>query len=109
MDRVGVGDIGAVQDGARGSGDSAYGDDGRGASRQRDSSLLDGHWQGERDGGIQQGGDKTGIGGGAWGWFWACGVHGDGAVRADGMRGDRVGVGDVGAVHGWTWGSGDEK
>jgi hypothetical protein len=106
-DSVGVGDIGAVQGGARGSGDTACGDDGRGAIRQRDRGILDGHWQGERDEGIQQGGDRVGVCDSARGWFWRCCFHGDGAVRADGMRGDRVGVGDIGTVQGGSWGSWD--
>ena len=108
-DRVGVGDIGAVQGGAWGSGDATCGDDGRDAIRQRDRSILDGHWEGEHDGGIQQGGDRVGMGDGSWFESWACCIHDDGAVRADRMQGDRVGVSDIVAVHGGAWGSGDEK
>jgi hypothetical protein len=106
-DRVGVGDIGAVQDGTWGSGDAASGDDGRGAIRQRDRSILDGHWKCERDEGIQQGGDRVDVGDCARGWFGGYHFHGDGALRTDGMRGDRVGVGDIGAVQGGARGSGD--
>ncbi len=50
---MGVGDIGTVQGGARGSGNNVCGDDGRGATRQRDSGILDGHWEDERDKGKQ--------------------------------------------------------
>jgi hypothetical protein len=106
-DRVGVGDIGALQGGARGSGDASCGDDGRGAIRQRDRGILDGHWQGELDEGLQQGGDRVGVSDGARGEHGACWFHGDGAFRADGMRGDRVGVGDIGAVPCGARGSGD--
>jgi hypothetical protein len=106
-DRVGIGDIGAVQGWARGSGDASCGDDGRGAIRQRDRSILNGQWQGERDEGIQQGGDRVGICDSARCWFWCCCFHGDGAGRADGMRGDRVGVGDIDAVQGGARSSGD--
>ena len=107
--RVGVRDVGAVQGGARGSGDSACGDDGRGTIRQRYYGILDGHWQVERDEGIQQGGDRVGFDDGSWFEPWGCCFDGDGAVRADGMQGDRVGVGDVGALQGGARGSGDEK
>jgi len=106
-DRVGVGDIGAVQGGARGSGDTACGDYCRRTIRQWDRGILDGHRQGERDEGIQQGGDRVGVGDSARGWFGGCCFDGDGAVRTDGMRGDRVGVGDIGAVQGWAGDSGD--
>ena len=104
---MGVGDIGAVQGGAWDSGDAACGDDGRGAIRQRLGGILDGHWQDQSDEGIQQGGDRLGFSDSARFWFWRCGFHGDGAVMEDGMRGDRVGVGDIGAVQGGARGSGD--
>ena len=96
---MGVSDVGAVQGGLWGSGDASCGDDGRDAIRQRYSGILDGHWEGECDEGIQQGGDRVGMGDGSWFEPWACCNHGDGAVRADGMRGDRVGISDIGAVH----------
>jgi hypothetical protein len=79
---------------------AASGVDGRRADRQWDRNMLDGYWQGERHEGIQQGGDRDGIGDGARGWFGGCGFHGDGAVRTDRMRGDRVGVGDISEVQG---------
>ena len=91
-DRVGVGDIGAVQGGARGSGDATCGDDGRDAIRQWDSSILDGHWEGELDEGIQQCGDGIGFVDTARVEPWACCFDGDGAVRADRMRGVILGL-----------------
>ncbi len=106
-DRVGVGDVRVLQDGAWLSGDASCGDDGRGATRQRDRGLLHGHWTIERDEGIQQGGDRVGVSVSAGGWFWYCGFDGDGAVRTYRMRGDRVGVGDIGAVPCGARGSGD--
>jgi hypothetical protein len=106
-DRVGVGDVGTVQGGARGSGDASCGDDGRESIRQRDRSILDGPWQVDLDEGLQQGGDRVGVGDSAWGWVWFCYFDGDGAVGADGMRGDRVGVGDISAVPCGARGSGD--
>jgi hypothetical protein len=101
---VGVGDIGAVQGGAIGSGYAACGDDGKGAVGQRDCGILDGHWQFERDEGIQQGGDRVGISDGARVRFGGFQFYGKCADRTDGMRGDRVGVTDIGAVQGGAWG-----
>ena len=40
-------------------------------------------------------------------WDGACDVHGEGTGGAHGMRGDGMGVGDIGAVPGVAWGSGD--
>ncbi len=106
-DRVGVGDIGAVPCGARGSGDASCGDDGRGAIRQFERSILDGYWPDELVEGSQQGGDRVSIDDGTRGEHGACRFDGDGAVRGDGMRGDRLGVGDIGAVPCGVRGSGD--
>jgi hypothetical protein len=84
-DRVEVGDIGAVQGGAWGSGDAASGAFRRGAAKQRDRSILNGHWQGECHEGMQQGGHRVGSSDSARGWFWGCCFHGEGAVITDGM------------------------
>ena len=48
-DGVGVGDIGEVHGVGRGSGDTAGGDDGRGAGRERDPSVVGGRGDDERD------------------------------------------------------------
>ncbi len=107
-DRVGVRDIGAVPCGARGSGNASCGDDGRGAARQYDGSTLSGPWFCERHVVSREpSGDRVGVGDGARGEHGACWLDGDGAVRADGMRGDRVEVGDVGAMPCGARGSGD--
>ena len=102
-DRMGVGDICAVQGGAWGSRNTTCGDDGRGEDRQRDRSILDGHWKGKHGEGIQQGGDRVGISDGARGWTCGFWVHGDDAVKADGMRGDSVGVGYISARQHRAW------
>jgi hypothetical protein len=47
------------------------------------------------------------IGDGAWGDHGAGVVHRSGETGTFEMRGDTVGVGDVGEVHGWAWGSGN--
>ena len=63
-DGVGVGDVGEVHGGARGSGDAAGGDDGRGAGRQRDAGMVVdvGSMSVTRS---QPGGDGVGVGDGA--------------------------------------------
>ena len=95
-DGVGVGDIGEVSVDAWSTGDTASGDDGRGAGSERDTGMVGGHEV------IQ----CHAFAESRWDWFvhyfntWsehgACDVHGAGTGGAHGMRGDRVGVGDIG-------------
>ena len=106
-DRVGVRDLGAMPGGAWGSGDTTGGDDGRGAGREQDGGILSGPWLYEHYISQEPCGYWVGINDSARVEPWACSFHGDGAVRADWMRGDRVGIGDIGAVQGGAWGSGD--
>ena len=107
-DGVGVGDIGEVHGVGRGKGDTANGDDGRGAGRERDRGVVGGRRRrGERDAGGEPSGDGVGVSDGTRGVDGACDVHGEGTGGAHGMRGDGVGVGDIGEVHGVAWGSGD--
>ena len=99
VDRVGVGDVDEVHGGARGWRHASGGDDGRGAGGQRESGMVDrGTWPEHRDS-DQRSRDGIDIGDGAWIRAGAGSAHGDGTRRADGMRVDGVGVGDVGAVH----------
>ena len=68
--------------------------------------MVGGRGRAEHDTTGQPGGHRVGVGDGAWVEHGACDVHGHGETRSDGMRGDGVGVGDVGAVHGGarvTW------
>ncbi len=106
-DRVGVGDIGVVHGGAWGSGDETYCVDRCTTMWKHESGMVNGRWLGQRDATTEQGGVWIGVSDGARVETWTCGFHGDGAVRADGMRGDRVAVGDIGALHGGARGSGD--
>ncbi len=107
-DRVGVGDIDEMQGDTLGSGDASCGDDGRGAIRQYDGSILSGPWLCQRHVVSRKpGGHGVGVSDGARGEHGAFFHDGDGAVRTNRMRGDRVGVGDVGAVQGGARGSGD--
>ncbi len=105
---MGVGDIGAVQSGAWGSGDETYCVDSWRTIWEHERGIISGRWLGQCDASGKQCGDRVGFSDGAWvEQPWACGFHGDGAGRADGMRGYIVGVGDIGAVQGGARGSGD--
>jgi len=112
-DGVGVGDIGEVPGDAWRSGDTASGDDGRGAGRERDAGMVDGFGVIEDDTTAEPTRERVGVGDDPRGEHGACDVHGAGSGGAHGMRGDRVGVGDIGEVSGdaWRWGltaSGDD-
>ena len=106
-DGVGVGDIGEVPGIAWRTGDAAGGDVIISARRERDPSVVGGRGDDERDETGEQGGDGVGVGDGARGGDGACDVHGEGTGGADGMRGDGVGVGDIGEVPGVAWRTGD--
>jgi hypothetical protein len=106
-DGVGVGDIGEVPGDARSAGDAAADDDGGGAERQRDAGVVGGCGGIERDGSTEPSGDRVGVGDGARGEHGACDVHGTGSGGAHGMRGDGVGVGDIGEVPGHARSAGD--
>jgi hypothetical protein len=106
-DRVGVGDIGAMPCGAWGAGDASCGDDGRGEGRERDTGMVGGLGRGEHVAQAEPGGDRVSVSDGTRGEHGACRLDGDGAVRADGLRGDRVGVGDIGAMPCGARGAGD--
>jgi len=103
--RVGVGDVGQVHGRATGERHSAGGDDSRPEGRERESGVVirprvdEHHAQG------QPCWDGIDIGDGAWGEHGAGVVYGSGKTRTHGMRGDTVGVGDVGQVHCRAWGS----
>jgi hypothetical protein len=105
--RVGVGDIGAVPCGARGSGDASCGVDSWITIREHEQGMVGGRWLGQFDASGKQCRDGIGTSNGTRIEPWACSFHGDGAVRADGMRGDRVAVGDIGAMQGGAWGLGN--
>ena len=104
---MGVGDISEVSGDSWGSGDTAGGDNGRGAGRERDTGLVGGLGRTERDAQAEPGGDRVGVSDGARVEHGACDVHGAGSGGADGVRGDGVGVGDISEVSGDAWGSGD--
>jgi hypothetical protein len=106
-DRVGVGDIGQVPGDARSAGDTAANNDGGGASKKHHARIVNGRRGIERDGSTEPSGDRVGVGDGARGEHGACDVHGTGSGGAHGLRGDGVGVGDIGEVPGDARGEGD--
>ena len=92
----------------------AGGGDGRGAGRERDAGVVVRRGRAERDGGHERGFlYDVGVCDGAWGRYGHIEIHGQGAGGSHGVRGDRLGIGDVGEVPGFTgslWieaGSGD--
>jgi hypothetical protein len=103
-DGVGVGDVDAVLGILGGHRDAAGGDDGGRAVRERQRHVLVGYGRDERDRTIQQRRNWVSVGDGTRGRAWACFVYSGGADGGDGMRGDGVGVGDVGAVPDIFWG-----
>ena len=105
-DGVGVGDVGEVSGGTWGAGDPAGGDDGGGAGREWDAGMVSGPRGAERDATTEPSGDGIDVGDGAWGKPGPGHVYGDGSGGAYGMRGDGVGVGDIGEVHDWAGCSG---
>ena len=99
-DGVGVGDIGEVHGDGRSSGDSTGDDDGRGERRQHDARVVGGRGLIERDGSSEPSRHRVGVSDGAREPYGAGDVHGTGTGGAHGMRGDGVGVGDIGEVPG---------
>ena len=101
-DGVGVGDVGEVHDGASSSGDKDGHDDGREPRRNRKHGFVCGRRGGEHSKAGEPGRNRVGVGDGARGKPGAGVIYGDNAVGTDGMRGDGVGVGDVGEVPCWA-------
>jgi len=98
-DGVGVGDVGAVHDGGWSSGHACCCDDGRRARRVDQHGGFNRRRNDEHISSEQHGRDGVGVGDGAWIRAGTGGADGDGTRRADGMRGNGVGVGDVDALH----------
>ena len=105
-DGVGVGDIGAVLDRAGGPKYSEDGDHGGGKVSQPVGGVFGGRGRAEGHDTEQPCWDWHGIGDGAWCKPGAGGDDGDGTDRSHGMRGDGVGVGDIGPVLDRAWGPG---
>ena len=70
--------------------------------------MVDGRVRAERGARDQQGNKWWGLSDGAGDEDGDSGVHGAGSGGAHGMRGDGVGVGDIGDVQGGARGAGDK-
>ena len=71
-----------------------------GDGRERDAGVVGGRGGLERDASSELSGDRVGVGDGARGEHGACDAHVTDSGGAHGVRGDGVGVGDIGEVPG---------
>jgi hypothetical protein len=106
VDRVGVGHIGQMSSWAWISGHSAGVNDGRSPGSKYDARLVSQRGRGELEPSSEQSRDGIGLSHGTWSLLRACELHREGFGGADGMRGDGMGIGDIGQVPGDAWGSG---
>jgi hypothetical protein len=97
-DTVAVGDVGQVHGRTRGSKLASPCDDGRGAGRERESGMVIRPRVDEHHAHGQPCWDGIDIGDGAWDEHGAGVVHGSVETGADRMRGNTMGVGDIGEV-----------
>ncbi len=97
-DGVGIADFGALSCGARDRRDTSGGVDGRGAWRERDEGLVGGHSRTEQDAANEPRWDRICVDYGTRIEHGGCCVYSTGDGETHGMRGDGVGVGDIGAV-----------
>jgi hypothetical protein len=108
-DGVGVSDVCEMQDDTRSPGDAAGGDDGGGAGREHDAGVVGGRGGIERYSSTEPSGDWIGFRDGARGKHGRRDIYETGSGGAHGMRGDSVGVGDIGEVQGDARDPGDSK
>jgi hypothetical protein len=106
-DDVAVGDVGAVSCGPRRRRNTAGGHDGRGARGKRDTGVVGGLIRTEQDAADEPGRQRICVDDGTRIEYGGGGVYCKGEGGAHGMRGDGMGVGDVGAVSCWAWGRRD--
>ena len=105
-DRLAIGDVGEVQCGPWGGGDSTCCDDCRRLESKCDAGVECGRRPGESNAVIESGRDRVSIDDGARGEHGHCNVHGAISLRQDRMPVDRVGVGDVSEVPVGAWSRG---
>ena len=99
-DGLGVGDVGEVPCGKSHWGYASGGNDGGGSCWEHDTRVVGERGRAERGTTPELGRDGIGIDDGTRVEHGARRVHGTWAGGADGMRGDGLGVGDVGEVPG---------
>ena len=97
-DGLGVGYIGKVLRRSGIGGNAASGDDGGGARRQFDSSVVCGRRRTECVTAVESSRDGVGVNDGARCVFWVDSAHKYPSGRSHEMRGDGMGVGHVGEV-----------
>ena len=97
---MGIGDFGEVSRGSGRTRNPTSRNDIRGAGRKLDADLVDGRRDTECGATTEPCWHRVGIGDGAWGQAGSCNLYWAGPRGAYGMRVDRVGVRDVGTVHG---------
>jgi hypothetical protein len=106
-DGVGVGDVGAVSCWAWGRRDTSGGDDGRGAGGKLDAGVVRGHTRAEQDAADEPRGHWIGVDDGTRIEHGVGGAYSAGEGGAHRMRGDGMGVADVGALSCWARGRRD--
>jgi hypothetical protein len=99
---VGVLLISAVSCRARCRRDTAGSDDVKGTRWERKSGLVGGHTRTEQDAASEPGSRGIGFDDGTRIGHGVCGAYSAGSDGAHGMRGDGMGVGDVGVVSCWA-------
>jgi hypothetical protein len=77
---------------------------GRIASREHEPGMVCRHGCCQQAAHLQSGRDRLGVCDGAWCGVGRCATDGEGSGGAHGMRGHRLGVGDVGEVSSEPWG-----
>jgi hypothetical protein len=97
-DRVGVGDIGQVPWWAWIAGHSAGINDGRSPGSKCDTRLVAERGRAQLEPSSEQSRDGICVGDSTWSQHGAGDTYRQGAGGPDGLRGHRVGVGDIGAV-----------
>ena len=95
---MGVGHIGAMPDWAWSERDPTCGCDSRRAGREPEPGLVSGPTGTERDAAEQHAGDGIHVADNAWGKHGSRLVYGTDAARTDRMRGNGMGIRNVGAM-----------
>ena len=103
---VGVGHVGEMSNRTWCAWDSTVRDDGGRTGIKQDPGVVGGYGYAEHQSSGEQGRNRLGVSDGAWSEHGAGVAFRQDPGGADRMRGDTVGVGDVGEVQGRTRGAG---
>jgi len=99
---VGVGDVGEMPGRHGISKHSSSGDDGRQDNRECNTGTLSGCIRAERDASPESSRHGIELNDGTWLKHGACELHSESSGGPHSVQVDRVGVGDLGEVSGWT-------